>query len=95
MTQEVDRVEAAIAEALKAGVHAVEIPRMNRKTGKPKRRCHPRDVLLHAIDYIRFELQKQGYVAAFRNPRVLRAIRSGANQAIAVTMAIQPFGFTH
>ena len=34
----------------------------------------------------RFELQKQGYVAAFRNPRVLDAIRSGRNQAIAVTM---------
>jgi hypothetical protein len=34
----------------------------------------------------RFELQKQGYAAAFRNPRVLRAIRSGMNGAIAVTM---------
>ena len=34
----------------------------------------------------RFELQKQGYVAAFRDPRVLRAIRSGANQRIAVAM---------
>jgi hypothetical protein len=40
-----------------------------------------------SVDRVRFELQKQGYVAAFRNPRVLRAIRSGANQAIAVTMA--------
>jgi hypothetical protein len=30
-----DRIEAAIAEALKTGVHAVEIPRMNRKTGQP------------------------------------------------------------
>lgn len=37
-----------------------------------------------SVDHVRFELQKQGYVAAFRNPRVLRAIRSGANQAIAV-----------
>ena len=34
----------------------------------------------------RFELQKQGYVAAFRNPRLLRAIRSGTTQSIAVTM---------
>jgi hypothetical protein len=34
----------------------------------------------------RFELQKQGYVAAFRNPRLLAAIRSGTTQSIAVTM---------
>jgi hypothetical protein len=34
----------------------------------------------------RFDLQKQGYAAAFRNPRVLNAIRSGLSQAIAVTM---------
>jgi hypothetical protein len=26
-----------------------------RGTGKPKRRCHPRDVLSHAIDIMRFE----------------------------------------
>jgi hypothetical protein len=34
----------------------------------------------------RFKLQKQGYAEAFRNWRVLEAIRSGAAQAIAVTM---------
>ena len=34
----------------------------------------------------RFELQKQGYAAAFRNPQVLNAIRSLATQSIAVTM---------
>jgi len=34
----------------------------------------------------RFELQRQGYVAAFRNPRLLAAIRSGTTQSIAVTM---------
>jgi hypothetical protein len=34
----------------------------------------------------RFELQKQGYAAAFRNPRVLNAIRSLDTQSIAVTM---------
>jgi hypothetical protein len=34
----------------------------------------------------RFELQKQGYAAAFRNPRVLSAIRSLATQSVAVTM---------
>src|SRR5262249_6926716 len=39
-----------------------------------------------SVDQRRFELQMQGYVAAFRNPRVLQAIQSGATQAIAVTM---------
>jgi hypothetical protein len=34
----------------------------------------------------RFRLQKQGYAEAFRNWRVLEAIRSGTSQAIAVTM---------
>ncbi len=34
----------------------------------------------------RFELQMQGYVAAFRHPRVLAAIQSGPGRAIAVTM---------
>jgi hypothetical protein len=34
----------------------------------------------------RFILQKQGYVAAFRNPRLLEAIRAGKIQVIAVTM---------
>jgi Protein of unknown function (DUF1194) len=40
-----------------------------------------------SVDQYRFELQKRGYVAAFRHARVLQAIRSGPNQAIAVTMA--------
>jgi hypothetical protein len=39
-----------------------------------------------SVNTYRFELQKQGYVDAFRDPRVLRAIGLGANQAIAVTM---------
>jgi hypothetical protein len=34
----------------------------------------------------RFELQRQGYAAAFRQPRVLEAIQSGAHGKIAVTM---------
>ncbi len=34
----------------------------------------------------RFKLQKEGYAEAFRNWRVLEAIRSGTTQAIAVTM---------
>jgi hypothetical protein len=39
-----------------------------------------------SVDQYRFELQKRGYVAAFRHARVLEAIRSGPNQAIAVTV---------
>jgi hypothetical protein len=39
-----------------------------------------------SVDQQRFALQQQGYAAAFRSPRVIRAIRSGAAQAIAVTM---------
>ncbi len=39
-----------------------------------------------SVNHTRFELQKQGYAAAFRHPRVLRAIRTGATAAIAVTM---------
>src|SRR5712691_4203339 len=39
-----------------------------------------------SVDAHRFELQKQGYVAAFRNRQVLNAIRSQLSQTIAVTM---------
>jgi hypothetical protein len=39
-----------------------------------------------SVNQARFDLQKQGYAAAFRNPRVLRAIQSGRTQSIAVTM---------
>jgi len=39
-----------------------------------------------SVNEVRFELQKQGYVAAFRDPRLLAAIRSGATQSIAVTV---------
>ena len=34
----------------------------------------------------RFALQQQGYVAAFRDPRLLQAITAGTHHAIAVTM---------
>jgi Protein of unknown function (DUF1194) len=61
--------------------------------GLPARAQTQVDVLLvlavdtsGSVSDARFELQKQGYVAAFRNPNVLRAIRSGMNQSIAVTM---------
>jgi Protein of unknown function (DUF1194) len=39
-----------------------------------------------SVNETRFELQKQGYTAAFRNPRVLNAIRSLSTQSIVVTM---------
>jgi len=39
-----------------------------------------------SVDQFRFDLQKQGYAAAFHDPLVVRAIRSGAAQGIAVTM---------
>ena len=39
-----------------------------------------------SIDFYRFELQRRGYVAAFRNPQVLDAIRGGPTQSVAVTM---------
>jgi hypothetical protein len=39
-----------------------------------------------SVDRVRFELQKQGYVAAFRHPRVIGAIQSGPAGAIAVIM---------
>jgi hypothetical protein len=39
-----------------------------------------------SVSMDRFELQKQGYAAAFRNPQVLGAIRSLGTRSIAVTM---------
>jgi Protein of unknown function (DUF1194) len=39
-----------------------------------------------SVDNRRFELQKQGYAAAFRSPKVLSSIRSLITQSIAVTM---------
>jgi hypothetical protein len=39
-----------------------------------------------SVSHDRFELQKQGYAAAFRHPQVLQAILSGPSQSIAATM---------
>jgi len=39
-----------------------------------------------SVDNRRFELQKRGYAAAFRNPQVIASIRSLMTQSIAVTM---------
>lgn len=38
-----------------------------------------------SVDDVEYALQRYGYASAFRNPRVLRAIRNGAHGAIAVT----------
>ena len=39
-----------------------------------------------SVSQRRFDLQRDGYAAAFRNQQVLRAIFSGVNQSIAITM---------
>lgn len=39
-----------------------------------------------SVNRERFELQRRGYAEAFRNPRVLSAVRGGSTQSIAVTM---------
>jgi hypothetical protein len=39
-----------------------------------------------SVEDDRFELQKRGFAAAFRNPKVLQAIRAGSHQSIAVFM---------
>jgi len=38
-----------------------------------------------SIDDSEFDLEKNGYRAAFTNPKVLQAIKAGPNGAIAVT----------
>src|SRR4051812_35178548 len=48
-----------------------------------------------SVNDTRFELQKQGYAAAFRNPQVVKAIMSGGEQAIAVTMMQWTGPFMH
>jgi hypothetical protein len=48
-----------------------------------------------SVNDVRFELQKQGYAAAFRNPQVIKAIASGGEQAIAVTMMQWTGPFMH
>lgn len=39
-----------------------------------------------SVNQYRFELQRQGYAEAFRNPNVLKSIRSGIHGAIAVVV---------
>jgi Protein of unknown function (DUF1194) len=38
----------------------------------------------HSVDEVKFQLQRSGYAAAFSDPRVIEAIRSGPNGRIAV-----------
>src|SRR5581483_804804 len=42
------------------------------------------DDVSRSVDDTEFDLQKQGYAAAFNDPEVLAAIQGGANGAIAV-----------
>ena len=39
-----------------------------------------------SVEDARFELQKRGFAAAFRDPKVLQAIRAGDHKSIAVFM---------
>jgi Protein of unknown function (DUF1194) len=48
-----------------------------------------------SVNQYRFELQKRGYVDAFRNPKVLSAILGGRTQSIAVTMVQWTGPFLH
>ena len=48
-----------------------------------------------SVNQVRFELQKRGYVAALRNPRVLGAIRGGRKASIAITMVQWTGPFLH
>lgn len=40
---------------VEAGLLDIFVGKHYRQTGRPFRRCHPRDIVLHAIDYIRFK----------------------------------------
>jgi hypothetical protein len=48
-----------------------------------------------SVNQYRFELQRRGYVDAFRNPKVLSAILGGRTQSIAVTMVQWTGPFLH
>ena len=48
-----------------------------------------------SVDRYRFELQKRGYVEAFRNPKVLAAMLGGRDRSVAVTMVQWTGPFLH
>src|SRR5688500_3856462 len=52
-------------------------------------------LLLNLLTDGNLHAQKQGYAAAFRNPQVIKAIMSGGEQAIAVTMMQWTGPFMH
>jgi hypothetical protein len=85
-----DTLNAGLGAALRAAVTAVLLATA---LCGPARADMPVDLeLVLAVDasgsvnQARFELQKQGYAAAFRNKQVLQAIQGGAQRAIAVAM---------
>jgi hypothetical protein len=83
------RTAACLAAAL---FLALALPRAGNTAGAPKDPNAVDVTLVLAIDASgsveddRFELQKQGFGRAFRNPKVLQAIRAGDHQSIAVMM---------
>jgi hypothetical protein len=83
------RTAACLAAAL---FFAFALPHTGHTAGAPKDPSAVDVALVLAIDASgsveddRFELQKQGFGRAFRNPKVLQAIRAGDHQSIAVMM---------
>jgi hypothetical protein len=66
--------------AIDAGLLDTFIAKHYRRTGKPFRRCHPRDVISHAIDYMRFKrlpfelteaILDHAFVSCFGSPSTL------------------------
>src|SRR5690242_1944197 len=82
------RIVAVLVVALAAAVFASTAPAKAQNSAPPNTAI----LLVLAVDasgsvnQALFELQRKGYADAFRNPRVLDAIRGGATGSIAVTM---------
>lgn len=86
------RLGAALCALVALAAAAMPASAQTPTPGSPPARGNVSVALVLAVDTSfsvsndRFELQKQGYAAAFRNPQVVNAIRSLATQSIAVTM---------
>lgn len=86
------RLGAALCALVALAAAAMPASAQTPMPGSPPARGNVSVALVLAVDTSfsvsndRFELQKQGYAAAFRNPQVVNAIRSLATQSIAVTM---------
>lgn len=84
----------AIASAMPAGIlPALAQDKTAPKAGQGAQSGAYVDLLLvlavdasGSVNDYRFQLQRQGYAQAFRNPRVIKAIQSGMLRSIAVTM---------